>query len=364
MNIVHVVRDLDRASGGPSRSIPAVADALARSGRFSQISVLFLADHGTVPLPHVDKLEFRLCRRISRSLLERVNERRLDLLHLHGLWTWGLHSAVAVARSCRVPYVISPRGMLSDWCVRHKGYRKQAALLLYQRRDLEDAAFLHVTSEDERRDVRRWISHDRVVVVPNGCSMPPSGSVMRPVSDGTRLAVSVCRLHPVKQLDVLIRAWAKLRPQGWRLVIAGPGDAMYRDYLVRLTREHQLEHEIDIGPEVNDKQKWGLLKAASVFVLPSASENFGMSIAEALASGTPVLTTTGTPWGTLTERGCGWICDSSEEGILQSLSTSLSTSALELERMGENGRELIRTEYSWNSVAERLGAHYFSHRRR
>jgi glycosyltransferase involved in cell wall biosynthesis len=95
---------------------------------------------------------------------------------------------------------------------------------------------------------------------------------------------------------------------------------------------------------------------ASLFLLPSHGENFGLSIAEALASGVPALVTDSTPWSGLNRNGSGWcvpwpefgsaLCDATSEGVDS------------LRRRGTFGRDWVLREFSWDNSARILAEFY------
>ena len=161
------------------------------------------------------------------------------------------------------------------------------------------------------------------------------------------------RLHPVKGYAELIEAWAGLNPPGWKLAIAGPDEAGYRATLETLIAKQGLGDRVFLLGEVDDERKWSLLDQCELFVAPSRTENFGMAIAEALQSGTPVITTKGTPWRELVERDCGWWVDMSPANLEHALRKATTSHESELARMGANGQALIRERYSWDQVADR-----------
>lgn len=357
MHIGCVIRDLDRRSGGPSRSVPALCHALVHTSAVQATSLCFSRSEDVVTLPDAKELylvDFQ--DGMDRTLANVHQHRPFDFLHVHGIWTWSLHQALRFARRHGIAYAVSPRGMLSNWCLAHKRWKKRLAYWIYQKRDLQRATFIHATSADEGRDVRRLLGSSRIVEIPNGCEIPPMGTL--PAPNPQRVALTLCRLHPVKQLDLLIQLWARLPTSHWKLKIVGPGEKSYRDYLVKLARELGVDGRVDILPEVGDVEKWQMLGDASLFILPSLSENFGMSIAEALAAGTPVACTSGTPWGDIVHRNCGWVSDVSAESIENMLQIAISYPPEELSSMGGNGRALIQERYSWESVAGRMADEY------
>lgn len=108
-----------------------------------------------------------------------------------------------------------------------------------------------------------------------------------------------------------------------------------------------------IGGVYGDK-KWELFQTSDFFVLPTNSENFGLAIAESLASGTPVITTVGTPWNDLNSFNAGAWIEIGTQSLVETLRRFLSLSDEELEAMGKNGRKLIETKYSAKVMAEEM----------
>jgi glycosyltransferase involved in cell wall biosynthesis len=168
----------------------------------------------------------------------------------------------------------------------------------------------------------------------------------------------VGRIYPVKGLPMLVEAWARVRPRGWHLVIAGPDEAEHRAEVERAVSVAGLNGVISFLGPIHGKAKTGAYFNADLFVLPSYSESFGMAVAEALAHGLPVLTTKGAPWPELAARGCGWSIDPTVEGIAQGLSEATSQDSAALSAMGARGRAWIAANFGWDAIATQFLAAY------
>ena len=105
---------------------------------------------------------------------------------------------------------------------------------------------------------------------------------------------------------MLVEAWARIRPQNWILRIAGPDEAGHQKQVERAVSAAGLGEVVSFTGPIEPEMKKSAFFDADLFVLPTHSESFGMVVAEALAHGVPVLTTTAAPWSILRERGCGW----------------------------------------------------------
>jgi glycosyltransferase involved in cell wall biosynthesis len=213
------------------------------------------------------------------------------------------------------------------------------------------ASLLHATSEQEYRDIRAFGLRQPVVIVPNGIDLPaPVKRRERPSHLRTLLYLG--RIHPIKGIEILLRAWQPLaaRHPDWQLRIVGPDSDSHQASLERLARQLGLDRITFAGPRFGaDKQTE--YAAADLYVLPSFTENFGMTVAEALAQGTPVVTTTGTPWAALREHGCGWMVTPDVDGLVSALDEALSQEPARLAEMGERGRAWMEHEFSWQRVA-------------
>lgn len=374
MQILHITRDLEVASGGPSRSIPQLINAISQyslneKNRRTVQHVAFI-DRGkanTVASIQSDDIflhpvlspSFQAGGSATTKAVASIHAaHKIDLMHVHGLWAPSLHSAIAWARANRIPYVVSPRGMLSEWCMNHKKWKKLIGWWLYQRGDLQRASAIHATSLEEMEDVSRVGLVSPAFVLPNGVSIPDDLSAGRSLPKGSRTALCISRLHEVKGLDDLVDCWAGIRPEHWNLIIAGPSENGMREKLAKQILHRKLEAQVQLLDEVNESEKAELFSRSELFVLPSRSENFGMAIAEALSRGLPVVTTTGTPWQKVVEYNAGWIIPPNQVSLEKALRDALSQSSSELIEKGLRGQKLIADHFLWPSIAVKMVAQY------
>jgi glycosyltransferase involved in cell wall biosynthesis len=156
----------------------------------------------------------------------------------------------------------------------------------------------------------------------------------------------------------LIRAWAQVKPAGWRCVLAGPDEAGHRAELEREINALGLKEQFEFPGSLEDGEKWERYRSSDLFVLPSFTENFGLVVAEALVCGVPVITTKGTPWSDLLANRCGWWVEAAVEPLAAALREATVLTDQERDEMGVRGRKLVRGNFSWSSVASRMRAVY------
>lgn len=336
--------------GGPAYSVSRLAIALSEIG----VRVgLWTPDQSvaTSPLPVADSL--RLTGSARRALDSFGNA---DVLHDNGLWRFHNHRLAQLAGARGIPRVVSTRGMLEPWAMRHKSLKKRLAWPLYQRRDLQFATALHATSATEGENLGHLQLGVPISVIPNGVD-PPIPSTDRPqYSRATtmRTAAFLGRLYPVKGLPMLIHAWARVRPPNWVLKIAGPDEGGHQRAIESAIHGAGVQDSVSLVGAVHGDAKRQFLEQVDLLVLPSYSESFGVVVAEALAHGVPVLTTTSVPWPMLTDHQCGWRVSATVDGLAEGLSECTALDVTTLRALGENGRNLVTREFAWSSVARRF----------
>jgi glycosyltransferase involved in cell wall biosynthesis len=200
-----------------------------------------------------------------------------------------------------------------------------------------------------------------VSIIPNGVDVP--GHIPK-TARGIRTLLFLGRIHPVKGVDSLLRAWAEVSDgfQDWRLLVVGT-DAGYSDQAGYLEKMKSLAtrlglKRVEFADPLYGEAKWSAYGAAELFVLPSHSENFGITVAEALAAGTPAIVTRGAPWSELDNREAGWWIDDGVEALVAALKKAMALPPAELARRGANGSAWMTREFSWSTIGSRMDRTY------
>lgn len=370
---IYVTTGLSPLDGGPFRSVSGLAKAVTATGRTTVEVIGACRSLGTweadrrewLPIT-VEATEGRGLRAaaamadsIRRAVAGAARSGRPVVVHASGLWD---HGSLAVERTqwrTSFPLVVSPRGMLEPWALGHRRLKKAVALLLWQRRQLARADMLHATSEMECEQFRRLGLRNPVCVIPNGIDLPAEPPAVAREAGGTapRRCLFLSRLHPKKGLPLLLEAWSRVRPAGWVLEIAGNAEGGHDREVARTIRALGLDGVRLVGEQAG-AAKWEFLAGGDLFVLPSYSENFGIVVAEAMAMGLPVITTTGTPWGVLAERDCGWWVPATADAIEGALRTATAESPDRLAARGRRGRDHAIRSFAWPAIGARMAACY------
>jgi glycosyltransferase involved in cell wall biosynthesis len=365
MKVVITIAGLEPRFGGPSRTIPAFGRALAREGAAVEIiaireqnrSEIAEFDEGvkltTIATSNSRYHPFSWRNSFEAELKNSISTTGSTVIYDVGLWLPSNHFAAIIARKQRIPFIISPRGMLSKQAMSISLFKKRIAWATYQKRDAKSARAFHATSEAEVNDVRARGLTQPIALVANGVDLPPQALTIEKLS-AQRTVLFLSRLHPIKGLKDLIIAWSRLRPTGWRVRVVGHNENNYQSELEALSRSLGIREQFEFLDAVDDNEKWKVYGAADLFVLPSYSESFGQVIAEALASGLPVITTNATPWRDIEAVKAGWWIDTGVDSLYAALGEALTCHADILRGMGERGRDLIRRKYSWPTIAQEM----------
>ncbi len=366
MKIVFTVAALTPESGGPARTVSALSSSLADLGIAAEIITLAAGRRPDAPLMPANKnvkTVFVPCWKAPRfgvalapafgSTLRRRCAPDACLIHDNGAWLATNHAAAKVAREQKKTLVLSPRGMLTKWSLEYKSCKKRLAMFAYQRRDLETVSCFHASSEQEAGDLRSLGLTQPIAIIPNGVKIPLKTLIHRE-KDNTRTVLFLSRINPKKGLLNLVKAWAIIRPEGWRAVIAGPDEQNHKKAVIAAIRHEGLERQFAFTGMIPDEDKWRVFSNADLFVLPSYSENFGVAVAEALACGVPVITTKGAPWEMLPEKKCGWWIDIGAMPLAAALKEALSMSDGKRVAMGLRGRKLVMENFAWDTAAKQM----------
>ena len=366
--MIHVLPALSEEASGPSYSVSRLCQSLIDAD--VDLSLLAL-DWAPLPSPPTYLKAFPLGigpDRLGRSpsmyrwLREQCASGHVDVIHNHGMWQMNsVYPAWAIKQS-GVQLIYSPRGAFSPWAMKHGSIAKRVFWPLFQLNALRQAHCFHATAEAEYRDIRRLGFQQPVVVIPNGIDLADMPSVM--CATGLRTLLFLGRIHPVKGLDILLHAWQAVQDRfpEWVLKIVGSDDGYhgpsgYLDQIKRQASELGLKRVYFVGPLYGD-EKLQAYCAADLYALPSYSENFAMTVAEALSMETPTIVSKGAPWSGLVEHGAGWWIDIGVESLVHCLHDALSRSPEDLTAMGRRGREWMRQHFSWPSIGSKMAETY------
>lgn len=373
LSCVHFVSEVRLELGGVVQAVVDLCQALSVRGH--QITLVTtdptdIPDHWSDPSgawPQVVEIKpSALTKRlISRGGLKQFGDliHGVDLVHLHTPWDLSNFQLMPIVRKQSIPYIVTVHGMLDEWSMQQKSLKKKAFLSLGGRRLFEHATTVHLTAEAESEQTGRWVPiGDREAIqswildlsVYDPLPGPdPALKAFPVICPEKKKILFLSRLHPKKGIDLLLKAGAILLEEGLpiQLLIAGPGDDHYVEELKSLTRKLGIEKHTEFLGMVRGVEKRSVFQLSDVFVLPTYQENFGLVLAEAMACGTPVVTTRGTDIWKEIERAGGRIADMNPESLATQMKEFLTDKEVR-DQVGQQGLKFVRKWLDRDNVVD------------
>lgn len=280
-----------------------------------------------------------------------------DIMHAQGVWMHHTYAIADVARKKKTPYLITPRGMLYPQDIaKSSTLFKKVSLKLRLLHDLNEAACVHVTCEEEMNHCRQLGVTSPIAVIPNPVEIKDYPIEKR--DDVFRVGY-LGRLSKRKNVESLIYAFDSLKNElgDAELLIIGGDDLSYEKFLKDEVKRLGLKNVIFAG-FLSGKEKDEALASCSILAMPSEFENLGNVVLEGLVRKIPCIATKGSPWQELISQECGWWVDFNQGAITEAISEAFGSTKRKLLKMGENGRLLMESNYSVHAVAEKIKAVY------
>jgi glycosyltransferase involved in cell wall biosynthesis len=281
-----------------------------------------------------------------------------DLVHISMTYSFPTLPTLLLCFVLRRPVIWSPRGAVQariDWDLAPRKRMKKVFELLI-RKLLPADSIIHVTASTEKMATSRSFKDARFEVVPNSVDVPGLRSRGWRPNHKLRL-LFLSRLHEKKGLELLLHALVNLESH-IELVVAGSGAPSYEQHIKGLTKDLDIANRVRFVGSISGDTKIKAFSSTDLFVLPSFSENFGIVVAEALANGLPVITTTRTPWVEVEEHRCGSIIEPVQSSLESAIRKIDQMTVAELEEMGLRGRQWILSEFSPKTVDSKMMALY------
>lgn len=363
MNILHVIRDLSRSTGGPVNALVGLAEAQVELGHRVKILATDRGEDKMFP----QGVEVQLTQgygswswSLAISAMASDLMKETDIVHGHMVWDYPVWAAARQAHHYGKPFILRPCGNLDSWSLSQKPLKKKLYLAIMGS-VVRTASAIHFTSEGERRSSLEAIGSRRTLVLPLGVprevytDKPSPREVVElfPALRDKRIVLFLGRLHPKKQPEIAIDAFHQIASMDERLhlVLAGPAENRYRAILAARVEGLGLTDRVTFTGLLRGQCVREIYSVAQVFVLPSLQENFGIAIAEAMVSSCPVIVSDKLDIANdICAAEAGIACTPDANTIASALRCLMGDEASRL-RMGKNGRALVLRCFTWPSIA-------------
>ena len=369
--VTHVTASVSTLGGGIPEALSALASAQVSLSL--EVNAIGHLDAGT-KIPkwtghHLSALPAKALPQMAWApkMRKALIEQSPSLIHTHGLWTQASITAYRFAASHRIPYLVSPHGMLDEWALNRSPLKKRVAVRLFENRHLKNASCLHALCHSEAQSFRNYGIKGPVAVVPNGVDLPENFADNH-LCDGRKTLLFLGRIHPKKGLANAVQAFANAGiAKDWQFVIAGWDQNQHLRELKQLcaeqkisTQELPLDQFLDsvdtagdvlfVGPAFNE-QKSQLLRRADAFILPSFSEGMPMSVLEAWSYRLPVIMTQHCNLPEGFDAGAAVETGTDAKRLTKVLIEFVDRGKVAQGEMGLSGRRLVEKSFTWTKIA-------------
>ncbi|MFG6637674.1 glycosyltransferase [Sulfitobacter sp. 1A12126] len=373
LTIVHVIETLSVEGGGADRVTFELARAQAERGHKVRILCFNYCNRPQIlesPALEVIRLNdpgpirrfFGLSREFTKALSAAISD--CDILHVHGVWRYFQTQCRRVSAENGVPYVYQPHGSFERYRMRHKSLKKKIWLETFERKNVRSAASVIVESERDRRGLRGVFPECRTDILPNSGKISEKRlssaefSSRYPGLKAGGYYLFLGRIDFHKGLDILVRAFSRLDPETRpSLAIVGPNHNNTLTSINDMVRQLGLNDVYFFDMTNGDKEKATLLSNSRCFILPSYSENFGLTVLEAMLAETPVIVSRETAWEHLEQKRAGFVIQPTEDDLFAAIQRYEALSSSARIRIVAQAKE-IAMEYSWEAIVERADEIY------
>lgn len=381
MRILQIIPSISLVYGGPSQMVRGLSAALAKQG--VDVTILTTNSNGDRGQPPLDvplnqpveeegyQVRYFPCSpfrryKFSLDLLNWLKQHasEFDLAHIHALYSPVSTASATICRSQKLPYILRPLGTLDPADLQKKKQIKKIYTALLERPNIAGSAAIHFTSQEEANISERFGVKTKDFVIPLGVTLPEIQEDPEQLLANLKinlqhpLVLFMSRIEPKKGLNILIPALEKVLEKqiNFQFILAGsnPQDPEYEFKIKQQIQQSPLAEKTIITGFVTGNVKTALLKAADLFVLPSYYENFGIAVAEAMATGTPVVISKGIYiWEDVEQAQAGWVGNNDIDEMANLIETALQNQP-ERQRRGLNAQNYALQYYSWDAIAQQM----------
>ena len=286
-----------------------------------------------------------------------------DLVHTNTLFSPLISCVHWICQLFNIPYVVTPHGMLEPWALSYKTSKKKVYFNLIEKRALKKASAIHTLVASEAANIKSLGVDSQIKIIPNGIHLQDFNCwgdrdifyEKYPYTKDKRLILFLGRIDPKKGLDLLALAFGKVRQKfpNTHLIVAGPDNINYLPEVKSFFRQENCLEAVTFTGMLTGELKKSALAAADLYVAPSYSEGFSMSVLEGMASGLPCVITTGCNFPEADRANAACVVDINSDAIASALIDCLENPQ-QAQLMGDRARQYILQNYTWDIVAQKL----------
>ena len=381
MKILFVIPAIGSVYGGPSKCVLDLAEALGRQGL--ELDIVTTTANGSsrlnVPIQtwikkkfyriqyfsYKNFIDYKFSWSLTYWLFKNISN--YDLVHTQTLFSYPTLPAHWACQLYQISYVMTPHGMLEPWALAYKSWKKGPYFNLLEKPALQRSSAIQMLASTEAENVRQLGLKLPLIIVPNGVHQNDFQSLVDPETfyqkfpeiRHKKLILFLGRIDPKKGLDLLAIAFGKIQAQfpQTHLIIAGPDNIGFSSTVKQYFINSNCLEAVTFTGMLTGSMKYSALAAADLYIAPSYSEGFSVSVLEGMASGLPCVITTGCNFPEAEIEKAALVVDIDAQQIADALLWCLINSE-EAKKMGDRARQFIFEQYTWDNLSKIMIEHY------
>jgi len=373
MKVLHVVASLSLEWGGPTKVVVELTEKLAEKGiEITIFSPFKKGEESEVVQPKgvklhlfrqgfMDKLWTSYSADFTKAIQKEVNQ--FDIVHIHEIWHYPHYITYREAKKIGKPYIVTIHGALEPWCLNYKAFKKKIYTLLIQKHILKEADAIHAITYEEVKHIKGFGVNNTIVMIPNGinpeefANLPSREELKKiyPKLIGKKVILFLGRIHPIKGLDLLAKAFSIVA--GDRddvcLLVVGPDNNGYKAKIEKFLKKKGVLDRVIFTGMLEARKKLIALSGSNISVIPSYSEVRSIVALEAMSCNLPVIITKQCQFSEIAEADAGIVIKPDSKPLAQALNKLLNDFQL-CKKMGENGKKLVLEKYTWDKIADKM----------
>ena len=381
MKILIVIPALGNVYGGPSKSVLELAESIGKLGVNVDVVSTNANGEKTVDVDlnqwitrnhyrvryfsYLNFIDYKLTLSMSQWLFSNVSS--YDLVHTNAIFSYPVLAAYWMCQLHKIPYIVTPRGMLEPWALAYKIWKKNLYFNCLEKPALQKASAIQMLASTEAERIKNLHLKPPLVIVPNGIHREDFASLPNPEifyqqfpeTKNKRLIIFLGRIDPKKGLDLLAPAFAQTYQKfpDTHLIIAGPDNTGFLPTAQSYFIKAGCSHAVTFTGILTGNIKYAALAAAKIYVAPSYSEGFSMSVLEGMAAGLPCVITTGCNFPEAGEAEVASIVNIDVGSIAKAIIQLLEDDQ-QAKNMGDRARQFIWDNYTWDKIALKMVSVY------
>ena len=344
MNILHIVEDYSLKSGGLRTVIKNLDYFLNQKKINSYVLSTDKESQDNIFTFSVNSNKFLYSKKWPSIIKLIIKEKGIEIIHIHGTWTYLNLIAAKIAVKNQIPFIISPHGMYQEWIWKKSKLKKLIYFNLFSKKWFKKANFFHSITEIETKSIKKYFKNLKIIEIPNLISIESQDE--NKIKHKKEFILFLGRIDEVKGLEILIKSFNKITNKDILLKIAG-GDSDYKNKLKILIENLNLVDRVSFLGQVKGERKSNLLKNAWAMVTPSFSEAIGMVNLESALHKTPCITTFQTGINYDWSNNGGILINPKEEELTNALNEVLAWNEETRLQKGIMLNNFVRNNYSW-----------------